>query len=151
MIRSKSRYYTLCILSCTLNWPFFWTIQTSFFMVYCVCVHEVLSDLILLSHPNCSINFLFFFFPIFYFFFLKFSFLHHFCGICRSGSVDLGQKNHYSSLFSRTLSASKLCRGDAIGQQIDPHALKSHHKKPPSNISNSSNVCVVFSLSLSLS
>ncbi|KAL0423100.1 UNVERIFIED_CONTAM: hypothetical protein Sradi_0844800 [Sesamum radiatum] len=48
----------------------------------------------------------------------------------RSGSVDFGQKNHYSSVFSRTLSASKLCRGDAIGRQIDANALKSVDKKP---------------------
>ncbi|KAK6135012.1 hypothetical protein DH2020_031239 [Rehmannia glutinosa] len=46
----------------------------------------------------------------------------------RSGSVDIGQKNHYSSVFSRTLSASKLCRGDVIiGAQID---------KKPSKVSN---------------
>ncbi|XP_011097536.1 putative WEB family protein At1g65010, chloroplastic [Sesamum indicum] len=48
----------------------------------------------------------------------------------RSGSVDFGHKNHYSSVFSRTLSASKLCRGDAIGRQIDANALKSVDKKP---------------------
>ncbi|KAK4430551.1 hypothetical protein Salat_1355800 [Sesamum alatum] len=49
----------------------------------------------------------------------------------RSGSVDyIGHKNHYSSVFSRTLSASKLCRGDAIGRQIDANALKSVDRKP---------------------
>ncbi|KAL0431891.1 UNVERIFIED_CONTAM: hypothetical protein Sradi_0815100 [Sesamum radiatum] len=48
----------------------------------------------------------------------------------RSGSIDFGHKNHYSSVFSRTLSASKLCRGDAIGRQIDANALKSVDKKP---------------------
>ncbi|KAL7090047.1 hypothetical protein ACP275_12G015500 [Erythranthe tilingii] len=53
----------------------------------------------------------------------------------RSGSVDVVQKNHYSSVFSRTLSASKLCRGDSIGTQIDSNALKSLDKKP-SKISN---------------
>ncbi|KAH6821969.1 hypothetical protein C2S53_002297 [Perilla frutescens var. hirtella] len=43
----------------------------------------------------------------------------------RSGSVDFGQKNHHSSIFSKKLSASKLCRGDAIVAQIDASALKS--------------------------
>ncbi|KAG9141822.1 hypothetical protein Leryth_013953 [Lithospermum erythrorhizon] len=43
----------------------------------------------------------------------------------RSGSVDLGHKNH-SSIFSR----SKLCRGDAIGSQIDSKALVSADNKP---------------------
>ncbi|XP_057786590.1 WEB family protein At4g27595, chloroplastic [Salvia miltiorrhiza] len=44
----------------------------------------------------------------------------------RSGSVDFGQKSHHhSSVFSKTLFASKLCRGDAIAAQIDASALKS--------------------------
>ncbi|PIN10464.1 hypothetical protein CDL12_16948 [Handroanthus impetiginosus] len=48
----------------------------------------------------------------------------------RSGSVDFGQKNNHLSVFSRTLSASKLCRGDALGSQINTNALKSVDKKP---------------------
>ncbi|KAL3845146.1 hypothetical protein ACJIZ3_002549 [Penstemon smallii] len=55
----------------------------------------------------------------------------------RSGSIDIGHKNHYSSVFSRTFSASKLCRGDDLGSQIDLNALKSNDKKPP-KVSNSS-------------
>ncbi|XP_073125735.1 uncharacterized protein [Henckelia pumila] len=51
----------------------------------------------------------------------------------RSGSIDFGQKNNYSSVFSRTLSASKLCRGAVLGSQIDSNALKSLDKKPSKN------------------
>ncbi|KAL3630513.1 hypothetical protein CASFOL_023497 [Castilleja foliolosa] len=53
----------------------------------------------------------------------------------RSGSVDITQKNNNSSLFSRTFSASKLCRGDVIGTQTDPNALRPIDKKP-SQVSN---------------
>ncbi|KAL2551353.1 WEB family protein [Forsythia ovata] len=54
----------------------------------------------------------------------------------RSGSIDFGQKNHYSSVFSRTLSASKLCRGGDLVSQIDSNALKSADKKSSKNRSN---------------
>lgn len=41
----------------------------------------------------------------------------------RYGNADFGQKNH-PSVLSRTLSASKFCRGDALASQIDSGALK---------------------------
>ncbi|KAL8475144.1 hypothetical protein ACS0TY_031537 [Phlomoides rotata] len=48
----------------------------------------------------------------------------------RSRSTDFGhKKNHYSSVFSRTLSASKLCRGDGVGAQVDATAVKFVDKK----------------------
>ncbi|KAK6775108.1 hypothetical protein RDI58_026109 [Solanum bulbocastanum] len=53
----------------------------------------------------------------------------------RSGSIDFGQKSH-SSRFSRTFSASKLCRGDALGCQIDSNAVVSIDRKKPSKIDN---------------
>ncbi|XP_006353281.1 putative WEB family protein At1g65010, chloroplastic [Solanum tuberosum] len=53
----------------------------------------------------------------------------------RSGSIDFGQKS-YSSRFSRTFSASKLCRGDALGCQIDSNAVVSIDRKKPSKIDN---------------
>ncbi|KAL1568073.1 WEB family protein, chloroplastic-like [Salvia divinorum] len=44
----------------------------------------------------------------------------------RSTSVDFGQKSdRHSSIFSKSIFASKLCRGDAIAAQIDTRALKS--------------------------
>ncbi|CAA0831829.1 Myosin heavy chain-related protein [Striga hermonthica] len=47
----------------------------------------------------------------------------------RLDSVDITQKKkNYSSVFSRTLSASKLCRGDVIGTQIDAEALNSKNR-----------------------
>ncbi|GER27326.1 myosin heavy chain-related protein [Striga asiatica] len=46
----------------------------------------------------------------------------------RSGSIDITQKKNYSSVFSRTLSASKLCRGDVIGTHFDAEALKSKNR-----------------------
>ncbi|KAG5574605.1 hypothetical protein H5410_054739, partial [Solanum commersonii] len=52
-----------------------------------------------------------------------------------SGSIDFGQKSH-SSRFSRTFSASKLCRGDALGCQIDSNAVVSIDRKKPSKIDN---------------
>ncbi|XP_073033956.1 uncharacterized protein [Primulina eburnea] len=57
----------------------------------------------------------------------------------RSGSIDFGQKNNYSSVFSRTLSASKLCRGGVLDSQIDSNALKSLDKKPSKNSNLSQN------------
>ncbi|XP_055816637.1 putative WEB family protein At1g65010, chloroplastic [Solanum dulcamara] len=53
----------------------------------------------------------------------------------RSGSIDFGQKSH-SSRFSRTFSASKLCRGDALGCQIDSNAVVSLDRKKPSKSDN---------------
>ncbi|KAK4707788.1 hypothetical protein R3W88_028713 [Solanum pinnatisectum] len=53
----------------------------------------------------------------------------------RSGSIDFGQKGH-SSRFSRTFSASKLCKGDALGCQIDSNAVVSIDRKKPSKIDN---------------
>ncbi|KAJ8544016.1 hypothetical protein K7X08_025634 [Anisodus acutangulus] len=53
----------------------------------------------------------------------------------RSGPNDLRQKSH-SSRFSRTLSATKLCRGDALGCQIDSNALVSLERKKPSKVDN---------------
>ncbi|KAL3323601.1 hypothetical protein AABB24_037981 [Solanum stoloniferum] len=53
----------------------------------------------------------------------------------RSGSIDFGQKSH-SSRFSRTFSASKLCRGDALGCQIDSNAVVSIDRKKLSKIDN---------------
>ncbi|XP_015058547.1 putative WEB family protein At1g65010, chloroplastic isoform X1 [Solanum pennellii] len=53
----------------------------------------------------------------------------------RSGSIDFGQKSH-SSRFSRTFSASKLCRGDALGCHIDSNAVVSIDRKKPSKIDN---------------
>ncbi|KAG6384869.1 hypothetical protein SASPL_153688 [Salvia splendens] len=44
----------------------------------------------------------------------------------RSASVDFGQKSgRHSSIFSKSIFVSKLCRGDAIAAQIDNRALKS--------------------------
>ncbi|KAL3524826.1 hypothetical protein ACH5RR_013198 [Cinchona calisaya] len=58
----------------------------------------------------------------------------------RSGNVDLGQNNHPSSVLSRTFSASKFCRGDALVSQINSNALKSVERKSvdryPSKASN---------------
>lgn len=53
----------------------------------------------------------------------------------RSGSIDFGQKSH-SSRFSRTFSASKLCRGDALRCQIDSNAVVSLDRKKPSEVDN---------------
>ncbi|KAL3527607.1 hypothetical protein ACH5RR_012263 [Cinchona calisaya] len=59
----------------------------------------------------------------------------------RFGSFDFGEKNH-PSVLSRTLSASKFCRGDALVSQIDSKALKSLGRKSvdghPSKVANSS-------------
>ncbi|KAK3020153.1 hypothetical protein RJ639_005286 [Escallonia herrerae] len=46
----------------------------------------------------------------------------------RSGSFDFRQKQ-LSSVLSRTISASKLCRGDALGSQVDGDALISLEQK----------------------
>ncbi|CAI9767020.1 unnamed protein product [Fraxinus pennsylvanica] len=54
----------------------------------------------------------------------------------RSGSIDFVQKNHHSSVFSRTLSASKFCRGGDLVSQIDSNALKIADKKSSKNLSN---------------
>ncbi|XP_022855001.1 WEB family protein At5g16730, chloroplastic-like [Olea europaea var. sylvestris] len=54
----------------------------------------------------------------------------------RSGSNDFGQKNHYTSVLSRTLSASKFCRGGDLVSQIDSNALKIADKKSSKKLSN---------------
>ncbi|XP_009775592.1 uncharacterized protein LOC107805358 isoform X1 [Nicotiana tabacum] len=46
---------------------------------------------------------------------------------------DIGQRSH-SSRFSRAISASKLCRGDALGCQIDSNALVSLERNKPSKV-----------------
>ncbi|CAA0821004.1 Myosin heavy chain-related protein [Striga hermonthica] len=56
----------------------------------------------------------------------------------KTRSVDVTQKNNYSPIFSKTLSASKLCRGDVIRTQIDAKALKSVDNKKQSKASKSS-------------
>ncbi|KAK3042956.1 hypothetical protein RJ639_001032 [Escallonia herrerae] len=48
--------------------------------------------------------------------------------ITTSGSFDFRQKQ-LSSVLSRTISASKLCRGDALGSQVDGDALISLEQK----------------------
>ncbi|XP_019182513.1 PREDICTED: WEB family protein At5g16730, chloroplastic isoform X2 [Ipomoea nil] len=48
----------------------------------------------------------------------------------RSGSVDFRQSSNHHSVFARTISASKLCRGDALGSQIDAEAVVSLQRKP---------------------
>ncbi|KZV37719.1 WEB family protein chloroplastic-like, partial [Dorcoceras hygrometricum] len=57
----------------------------------------------------------------------------------RSATIDSGQKNSFSSLFSRTFSASKLCRGGVLGSEIDSNALKSIDTKPSKNSSLTQN------------
>ncbi|XP_060186286.1 putative WEB family protein At1g65010, chloroplastic isoform X1 [Lycium barbarum] len=47
----------------------------------------------------------------------------------RSGPNDLAQRSH-SSRFSRAISASRLCRGDVLGCQIDSNALVTLERKP---------------------
>ncbi|KAM3201271.1 putative WEB family protein, chloroplastic [Capsicum annuum] len=61
--------------------------------------------------------------------------VERFSRICllRSGAIDFGQKSN-SSRFSRTFSASKLCRGDVLGCQIDSNAVVS--RKKPSKVDN---------------
>lgn len=46
----------------------------------------------------------------------------------RSAYADLGDKGQ-KSVFSRTFSASKFCRGDNIGKSVDSHALKSFGRR----------------------
>nr|GMD00751.1 putative WEB family protein At1g65010, chloroplastic [Ipomoea batatas] len=49
----------------------------------------------------------------------------------RSGSFDFRQSSHHHhSVFARTISASKFCRGDALGSQIDADAVVSLQRKP---------------------
>ncbi|XP_059310404.1 putative WEB family protein At1g65010, chloroplastic [Lycium ferocissimum] len=48
----------------------------------------------------------------------------------RAGSNDSAKKRH-SSIISRTISASKLCRCDALGSQIDSGALVGLERKSP--------------------
>ncbi|XP_060186287.1 putative WEB family protein At1g65010, chloroplastic isoform X2 [Lycium barbarum] len=50
----------------------------------------------------------------------------------RSGPNDLAQRSH-SSRFSRAISASRLCRGDVLGCQIDSNALVTLERKPSKN------------------
>ncbi|CAK9170843.1 unnamed protein product [Ilex paraguariensis] len=52
----------------------------------------------------------------------------------RPGSFRLGQKNN-SSVLTRSISASKFCRGDALTSQVDTNALVSVDQKP-SNVAN---------------
>ncbi|OIT33205.1 PREDICTED: putative WEB family protein At1g65010, chloroplastic [Nicotiana attenuata] len=52
----------------------------------------------------------------------------------RSGANDIGQRSH-SSRFSRAISATKLCRGDALGCQIDSNALVSLERKSVDHLS----------------
>ncbi|XP_052197179.1 putative WEB family protein At1g65010, chloroplastic [Diospyros lotus] len=47
----------------------------------------------------------------------------------RSASFDLGRKNH-ASVLSRTISASKFCRGDPVISQIHKNALKPIEPNP---------------------
>ncbi|OIT36671.1 putative web family protein, chloroplastic [Nicotiana attenuata] len=47
----------------------------------------------------------------------------------RGGSIDSGKRRH-ASIFSRTISASKLCRCDAMRSQIDSDAIVSLERKP---------------------
>lgn len=56
--------------------------------------------------------------------------------VFRSGAFDFGAK-HQSSIFSRTFSASKFCRGDPL---IDREALISVEREPSAKIVNSSEV-----------
>ncbi|XP_055824391.1 putative WEB family protein At1g65010, chloroplastic [Solanum dulcamara] len=50
--------------------------------------------------------------------------------ICRAGSNNDSGKRRNSSIISKTISASKLCRCDALGSQIDTNALVSLERKP---------------------
>lgn len=75
-----------------------------------------------------------------------FNFRHSY-DVCRSASSDIDKKNRNSSMFSRTISATKLCRGGAFSSQIDATALTSlHDKKTPSKKSSSSEVIYFMSL-----
>ncbi|XP_019264094.1 PREDICTED: myosin-13-like [Nicotiana attenuata] len=47
----------------------------------------------------------------------------------QGGSIDSGKRRH-ASIFSRTISASKLCRCDAMRSQIDSDAIVSLERKP---------------------
>ncbi|XP_009786833.2 putative WEB family protein At1g65010, chloroplastic [Nicotiana sylvestris] len=51
-------------------------------------------------------------------------------GTTRAGSIIEPGKRRHASIFSRTISASKLCRCDAMGSQIDSDALVSLERKP---------------------
>ena len=67
--------------------------------------------------------------------------------VSRYGNADFGQKNH-PSVLSRTLSASKFCRGDALASQIDSGALKPVGRRSvdryPSKVANLSEVLGQF-------
>ncbi|WMV36926.1 hypothetical protein MTR67_030311 [Solanum verrucosum] len=58
------------------------------------------------------------------------------CSKSRVGSNNDSGKRRNSSIISKTISASKLCRCDALGSQIDTNALVSPEMKPSFNHSS---------------
>lgn len=120
MLRSKSRYYISS--SPPIFLPIFlhiFTYPLNFFLLLFTC-------------------FFVFSFLLSCFFMWIWNWNYEFYGVLRSGALDGGAK-HHSSIISRTLSSSRLCRGDPL---IDKNALVSIDRRPSAKIISSSEVFI---------